>query len=223
WGLGSMYKAVFNPKQAHYYEFKGCRIEPNDVVIDAGACEGFFTRFALLRGARVIVVEPWSKMAEALTRTYAKEIAEGRVQVVRALISDRVGMSALTFDPNWPYGANQVNTNAECSHSEAVAETTIDKIIEECGWGTCDFIKMDIEGAEPKAMIGAEKTLRKYRPDIAIAVYHTKADYALVTGALKKFDLGYKTITKGMIKLVHEPVWRPRMLHGWHLERPAAG
>jgi len=220
WGLASMYKAVFNPKQPHFYEFKGCRIEPNDVVVDAGSCEGFFTRFALGRGARVILVEPWSKMVEALERTYAAEVKSGQVKIVRALITDKQGIGRLTFDPDWPYGANQADDLAECAHIEEVAETTIDAVIESSGWGACDFIKMDIEGAEPRAMRGSEQTLRKYRPDLAIAAYHTAKDYEQIMAAMNDFRLGYRTATKGMVKLVHEPVWRPRIMHGWHTERP---
>ena len=35
-----------------------------------------------------------------------------------------------------------------------------------------DYIKMDIEGAESQALAGAEKTIKKHRPNMAICVYH---------------------------------------------------
>ncbi len=37
------------------------------------------------------------------------------------------------------------------------------------------FIKMDIEGAEGDAIEGAQETIRKYHPKLALSVYH-KAD-----------------------------------------------
>ena len=38
------------------------------------------------------------------------------------------------------------------------------------------FIKMDIEGAEQKALHGAGKIIKKYRPKLAISVYHLPND-----------------------------------------------
>ena len=39
-----------------------------------------------------------------------------------------------------------------------------------------NFIKMDIEGAEREALLGASRIIREQRPVLAICVYHRPAD-----------------------------------------------
>jgi len=41
---------------------------------------------------------------------------------------------------------------------------------------TPTFIKMDIEGAEYDALIGAAETIKKYKPKLAVSVYHKYSD-----------------------------------------------
>ena len=52
---------------------------------------------------------------------------------------------------------------------------------------TPTFIKMDIEGAELKALCGAEKTIKKYAPKLYVCAYHRNED--LFTLPLKILEL----------------------------------
>lgn len=54
------------------------------------------------------------------------------------------------------------------------------------------LIKMDIEGAEIAALKGAEKTIRKYRPGLAISLYHNPADLWHIPLLIHGWNLGYQ-------------------------------
>lgn len=53
-------------------------------------------------------------------------------------------------------------------------------------------IKMDIEGAETAALLGAEKTIRKYKPRLAICTYHTPEDFYNIILLINSWNLGYR-------------------------------
>ena len=57
-----------------------------------------------------------------------------------------------------------------------ISLTTIDKLVEDLDLDRVDFIKTDIEGAEQRALAGAQDTLRTYKPRLAIAAYHLEDD-----------------------------------------------
>jgi len=54
-----------------------------------------------------------------------------------------------------------------------------------------DFIKMDIEGAEPFALEGAIETIKKFRPKLAIAIYHSMEDFINIPKWIRDLDLDY--------------------------------
>lgn len=76
--LGFVHYEIFVQK---VYEWGPCQIRPGDWVVDAGACEGFFSLYALEKGANVLAFEPIPEIAQALERTLEKFIKEGRAKV----------------------------------------------------------------------------------------------------------------------------------------------
>ncbi len=53
------------------------------------------------------------------------------------------------------------------------------------------FIKLDIEGAESAALRGAAKTIRKFRPRLAVCAYHRPADLWTIPQLIHELEPGY--------------------------------
>lgn len=54
------------------------------------------------------------------------------------------------------------------------------------------FIKMDIEGAEREALIGAENIIKEQKPKLAISIYHKKEDIWEIPNLILEINPNYK-------------------------------
>lgn len=97
----------------------------------------------------------------------------------------------------------EVNVNGEgmvCRVGERVDSDMIDseinhvtlKTIDSLGLKNITLIKMDIEGAEVKALEGARKTIEDCKPKLAICVYHRFSDFWKVPLLIKEINPEYK-------------------------------
>ena len=75
------------------------------------------------------------------------------------------------------------------------------------------FIKMNIEGAEIDALYGAQNTIRRWLPKLAISVYHRPTDLwripQLVRELSDKYDLFLRQHDGGVIETVLYATARP--------------
>ena len=82
---------------------------------------------------------------------------------------------------------------------QVIAAETLDNILEN---EKVTFIKMDIEGAEERALIGAEKTIREQTPILAICLYHGLEDYYKLPLLMKKYNSEYNLYIRHYMDLV---------------------
>jgi FkbM family methyltransferase len=69
---------------------------------------------------------------------------------------------------------------------------TIDALVERQGLERVDFIKMDIEGAERAALIGARNTIARHKPKLAISGYHSEDDLIIIPMLIKRLHPDYE-------------------------------
>ena len=55
-----------------------------------------------------------------------------------------------------------------------------------------DFIKMDLEGYEEKALLGAEQTIREQKPILAVSIYHKRWDIFRIPQLILSFNKSYR-------------------------------
>jgi FkbM family methyltransferase len=141
-----------------------------DIVLDCGANIGVTVREELAAGAKqVVAIEPGPENLECLRRNFAREIEAGRVILYPKGVWDKDDFLTLRVDPRNSGADSFVLQHAGESQLERVPLTTIDKLVNELKLERVDYIKMDVEGSEPKALTGAHDTLAKFKPRISVA------------------------------------------------------
>ena len=87
-------------------------------------------------------------------------------------------------------------------HGEKVEIDRIDNIID----GRVDYIKFDIEGAEQDAIEGARYNIKKYKPILAICIYHKAEDWYMVPKKVFEINPDYNIYIRHYMEGVFETV-----------------
>lgn len=186
--------SVVNQFQAEQYNYKNrIMATQGDVVLDCGVCYGDTALyFAHLVGdnGHVIGFEFIPSNFNAIRENFKMNSAiSKRIKMVEHPLWDKSGIKTFYKD----LGPASSVKFKEFEGYEGVCETTtIDETIRDLGIEKVDFIKMDIEGAEPFALEGAKETIFKYKPKLAIASYHGMDDFVNIPLWIDSLNLGYK-------------------------------
>lgn len=191
--LRSVAVVLAEQEQEMYGTAGGLGIRPGDIVIDAGAHVGLFTRTALASGAsKVVTFEVTPKSNQALRRNLVKPIADGRVIVVEKGVWHEESMLPLVIVEGCSI-CNSVTHDMPATIE--VPLTTIDRAVQQLGLTRVDFIKLDIENAEANALRGARETLAAFHPRVAVALENSKTRIAYareILGIMREVFPGYE-------------------------------
>ena len=150
---------IFGLKQ---YNIKNIFEVKNDaVVFDIGAFKGDTAYF-------------FSKKCSNKARIYAFEPDENNYKILLKIKDKYKLNNVIASNILFSNSETEINFLSMYLNRPAVKmkSTTIDKFVEENNIEKIDYIKMDVEGAEKNILEGAIKTIRKFKPSLAIAIYH---------------------------------------------------
>ena len=130
------------------------RLSSGDVFVDVGANAGIYTlTAAALVGVdgQVLSIEPNPAVLDRLTFNMALNGFEPQMRIEQAGVSDADGMFDLVFDDTNLGGSSLVNTRSDRKISVRCAPLL--SIVQKHGLSRIDAMKVDIEGAEDRALI----------------------------------------------------------------------
>ena len=182
----------FKESQLFYREFneetyfRPDVIEPmeDETYIDVGAYDGRtikeFLKFCGRKYKKIIALEPDESNYIQCSKFLKRENVD-RIDLIKKGAWSK--QDTLSFSPSdW---SSNVNTDGE----SMINVTTIDSLM---GNSSATTIKMDIEGAELEALMGAKNTILKYKPRLLISIYHKPSDIIDIPAFILQQNNDYK-------------------------------
>lgn len=185
---------------------------PGAYCLDVGANVGFYAlklaRWAGKNG-RVACFEADPTVQKRLYHNLSLN-PDLQITVVPKAVYAQAGQLEFHIAESGLSSVEQIENTVESITVEAV---TLDDYVREAGWTRLDVIKIDIEGSDHSALVGARETLTRFRPFLVFEggaeSQHTEAAFVLLaelgytlkalikrTGAEAPFDPQNPTITR---------------------------
>jgi FkbM family methyltransferase len=142
---------------------------PGEYFLDGGGYVGWYSiqaGRAIGPTGRVFVLEPDNRNREQLERNLVLNKVEN-VQIFPLALWSNVGQVS------WRHGEEPVWHRVGTGDGATQNSVSIDSLVAELKLIRLDWIKLDIEGAEVEALLGANWTLRNLRPKLFIEVHET--------------------------------------------------
>jgi FkbM family methyltransferase len=173
------------------------------VIYDIGAFQGLLTLFFARQGRRVISYEPntrnHARLVENIRLNGLKNVCVRKVGIgskaeVATMVASPLMLGGASVEPDTVAGL--INSR-EPVLSEQISITSLDDDIREMGLPAPDFIKIDIEGGELDALVGARHTLITHKPQLFLEMHGEtmnlkRKNVAAIVACLH--ELGYRGI-----------------------------
>lgn len=146
-------------KEESDFRDKYWKISSGDTVLDIGSSYGAYALTACAMGARVYAFEPEKTVFVDLEKNIELNNWKNKCFPYNIGFWDKESsVNMKSYAPHWP----------EFSITSDYDMTTLDKFVEDKNINKIDWIKIDVEGAEEKVILGGLNTLKKFKPKLIV-------------------------------------------------------
>jgi FkbM family methyltransferase len=179
---------TFLLKQYHFNRDGFC-VGPRegDHVVDAGACFGD-------------TAVDFSHAVGSDGRVHSFDVLNSHLQVLRHNIAQNAGGAPIIVHPHGLSDVaaagvtvhSAVNPGFSVDRGTGIPLRRLDDLVDSGEVERVDLIKMDVEGHEGAILRGARATISRFRPRLAISLYHRWDDYVRLPLFIRDLNLGYR-------------------------------
>jgi FkbM family methyltransferase len=167
WILGSQRHAFWlGGYEPQMQKLMASELRKGATFYDVGANVGFYSLLSSFRvdPGKVFAFEPWPSNIAYLYKHLQMNHVQN-VEVLQLAISNEVGAANFQSERTGAMGRLDSTGNVK------VQVSTLDTLIHSGEIAPPDYIKMDIEGLEFKALLGAKDCFAKFRPMLFLATH----------------------------------------------------
>jgi FkbM family methyltransferase len=149
------------------------KIEESDIIIEGGVFDGITSlKMANYLGAgKLYAFDP------LISHEKNELFCNDKIEIIKeALWSENKDLYFINNGAG-SYVSENYEENLFLGNFIKVKSITIDSFIENNKLEKFDFLKLDVEGSELNVLIGSINSIKKYRPKLAISIYHSLEDF----------------------------------------------
>ena len=163
-----VYRDSIEPEFPHLEEF----LNPSGVFVDIGASTGIYTikaaKHCAQNGGLVLAIEPFVDVLAILFHNIQVNNFTN-VKLYNFCAGERTESVTLWRNFNKPHSFSLIQRDDKATSLPILAVALDDLFVWE-KLDRLDYLKIDVEGAEQQVLLGAKRTIKKYRPIIQMEI-----------------------------------------------------
>lgn len=176
---------ILELQEKEYFDKNIMNLNTNEIFVDGGAYDADtvkkFLKITKRKFTKIYAFEPDASLFKKL-RQFVEESTDKRIKIFRCGLGKKEEILKFTNDATL---GSRINDNGKV----VIKIKPLDKVLND---RRVTFIKYDIEGSEYEALLGTKNIIERYRPKLAMCVYHLTADFWRIPLLIGHFNAEYK-------------------------------